>query len=157
MGKRFGQKIAPNLTEERDTTAAGRGLFATKDIEDRGQILGIQRPLVIALDTARLNDHCYNCLGYTSEVDKSVPAAPEQQETSELSSCQFCKKVKYCSEVSPKSFMFDSKQSFSNHNSEDSVVARIAGTLCISMNARLSRRCLNRSQMLVPPYFSCCF
>lgn len=74
------------------STLGGHGLKASKDIEARDLIFQVRRPLIVALDTPRLNDTCYHCY-------RTLHGALVADNGSEnaLKRCSGCKTVRYCS------------------------------------------------------------
>lgn len=118
--------VIKSHAEVRASSTSGNGLFATEAIPAGGLVLSIQRPLVGVLDLAHLGDSCSNCflwpegdveknsVSFThAEVEKKgLQWAREkvQYMTEEgmpivsVNACTGCKKVKYCSKVSTKSF-----------------------------------------------------
>jgi hypothetical protein len=87
-----------NLTEERSDEKTGKGLFAKCFIAERQPIITIWRPQVIALDTPRLKDTCYQCLGYNAEVAQNREEA-KWGDRQKLQICTGCHTVRYCSKV----------------------------------------------------------
>lgn len=74
---------------------SGNGLFVTKDIGAGELVLMVRRPLVGALDLARIDDTCSNCYMWSiGSVEGGLA-----QEKPVVNACTGCKKVKYCSKV----------------------------------------------------------
>jgi hypothetical protein len=85
-------KVVPKSTSE-----AGTGLFAARQIKLNEAILSVDQPLMLALDTPRLNDTCYCCLLFL-ERSGSIKRN-DKAETKTLKACTGCKIVRYCDKV----------------------------------------------------------
>jgi hypothetical protein len=91
------QQVIQTNVVSKSTPRAGTGLFAARQIKLNEVILSVNQPLMLALDTARLNDTCYCCLlfrekpGSIKRIDKA--------ETKTLKACTGCKIVRYCDKV----------------------------------------------------------
>jgi hypothetical protein len=91
------QQIERINVVSKSTPAAGTSLFAARQIKLNEAILSVNQPLMLALDTPRLNDTCYCCLlflersGWIKRNDKT--------ETKTLKACTGCKVVRYCDKV----------------------------------------------------------
>lgn len=92
-----GRNVELNLTEQKQVDGADRGLYAKRDILARERIISIQRPLIISLDTPRLKDTCYCCLGYTETGPEYDPH--HWKADNRLQICTGCHVVRYCSKV----------------------------------------------------------
>ena len=76
---------------------AGNGLFAEKEIPAGELILSISRPLIGALDVARLADTCANCFTWTA--GPSIVTGTYVAEGVSVKKCSGCQQVRYCSKV----------------------------------------------------------
>ena len=83
---------------QRQTAYAGRGYFATRDIEPGERILQVREPLAYAIDSKRFQDTCESCL--LQGDFNSSHCARSTSNTPTLRSCTGCKVVKYCRRVS---------------------------------------------------------
>jgi hypothetical protein len=81
----------------KSTPEAGTGLFAARQIKLSEAILSVDQPLMLALDTPRLNDTCYYCLLFL-ERPGSI-GRNDKAETKTLKACTGCKVVRYCDKV----------------------------------------------------------
>jgi hypothetical protein len=90
------QQIKNDQVGTKHVRGRGNGLFATQKIAPQSQILFIARPLLIALESAKLPTHCYFC--YKSTVDPINTLAVDAGRT--LKTCTGCKVVKFCDRVS---------------------------------------------------------
>lgn len=77
----------------------GNGLVAARDISPRSQLLFVRQPLMNALDTARLQDTCYQCLRGAFDHASLTPTAPERYD---LKACSGCRTVRFCHRTSQK-------------------------------------------------------
>jgi hypothetical protein len=98
------QQIERTNVVLKSTPEAGAGLFAAGQIKLDEVILTVNQPLMLALDTSRLNDTCYYCLLFL-ERSSSIKRN-DKVETKTLRACTGCKIVRYCDKVRfyPNSF-----------------------------------------------------
>ncbi|EXJ64476.1 hypothetical protein A1O7_00812 [Cladophialophora yegresii CBS 114405] len=86
------QQVSDDQVRTKHVQGRGNGLFVTQQITPNSQILFIARPLLIALETAKLPTHCYFC--YKSDVD---PISAVEVDTGHaLKTCTGCKVVRFC-------------------------------------------------------------
>ena len=71
----------------------GNGLVAARDISPRSQLLFVRQPLMNALDTARLQDTCYQCLRGAFDHTGLASTASEKYD---LKACAGCRTVRFC-------------------------------------------------------------
>jgi len=76
----------------------GNGLFARSDLPAKSQILFIARPLMVAIETSKLQTTCYQC--YRSNEGIIGSAATIGQVPIHLKTCSGCHTVKFCDKVS---------------------------------------------------------
>ncbi|OCT53956.1 hypothetical protein CLCR_09901 [Cladophialophora carrionii] len=86
------QQIGDDLVCTKHVTGRGNGLFATQEIAPKSQILFIARPLLVALESAKLPTHCYYC--YKSGIDPTSALGVDTGHA--LKTCSGCKVVKFC-------------------------------------------------------------
>ena len=90
----------PTGVVRRRTSSAGTGLFASETIKAGEEILRVQRPYALAVDSDRLHDTCASCCLFLSSEETIQQIAQEDDDRERrLSFCLGCKIVKYCSKV----------------------------------------------------------
>ena len=82
-----------------ETSYAGTGVFAAKDIDPGEKIFGIDRPLVSALDSGHLKDTCYNCYLWIPEEQRDEEDEDSGMERVRLKACTGCRVARYCGKV----------------------------------------------------------
>ena len=87
------QNIREHKVVRTKLSGRGNGLVAARTISPRDQVLFVRRPLMIALDTARVQDTCYQCLRCASDHTNLVRTASD---IFDLKACTGCKSVKFC-------------------------------------------------------------
>ena len=78
----------------------GNGLVAARDISPPNQLLFVRQPLMVALDNARLQDTCYQCL--RPSVSEQSHFLPRGSEDLNLKACTGCQIVKFCDRTCQK-------------------------------------------------------
>lgn len=73
--------------------ARGNALIAAQDLLPRDQILFIQHPLTLALESKRLEDVCYHC--FRLSLDQ-IPSFFNNEAQTSLKACTGCRTVKFC-------------------------------------------------------------
>ncbi|KAJ9608858.1 hypothetical protein H2200_006629 [Cladophialophora chaetospira] len=68
------QQITNDAVRVRRVDGRGNGLFATREIDPKSQVLFIARPLMIGLETAKLSTHCYFCYESTRDPINHIEA-----------------------------------------------------------------------------------
>jgi hypothetical protein len=86
------QQIEDAAVYSKVVEGRGNGLLAQHDLAPRSQILFIARPLMLALETAKLSTHCYCCLDSPGDAFRLNPENPPLK----LMVCGGCKVVKFC-------------------------------------------------------------
>lgn len=81
-------------TEIRSSSTSGRGLFVTQAVSSGEPLLALDRPLITALDAARIPDTCAWCFAWT---ELPVLSGAGVNKATTVNWCTGCKKVKYCS------------------------------------------------------------
>jgi len=76
----------------------GNGLFAKQDLRQAVVVLNAPTPSMVALETPKLSNTCYQCFRDTETHQGLVPDAAEQ--VPELKLCMGCKVVRFCGKVS---------------------------------------------------------
>jgi hypothetical protein len=93
----FSQHIEKSNVMAKSTTEAGNGLFATRQIKLNNTVLSVGQPLMLALDTPRLNDTCYCCHLF---MEKSAQMKRDGKiKAKTLKACTGCTVVRYCDKV----------------------------------------------------------
>ena len=87
----------PNLAVEKKSKTAGRGLFATENINAGDVILIEERPLVSAIDKELRYDICSWCFMTHGE---SLTQTGQEDPTLQVNRCSGCHVLAYCSKVS---------------------------------------------------------
>ncbi|KAL2425377.1 hypothetical protein ABEF91_007392 [Exophiala dermatitidis] len=75
------------------TADRGNGLFAVDDIAAKSQLLFVARPLLVALENAKLPTNCYYC--FREPGGQGLWQMTERKEDS-LKTCSRCKVAKFC-------------------------------------------------------------
>ncbi|KAK4948002.1 hypothetical protein LTR10_013055 [Elasticomyces elasticus] len=71
----------------------GNATFSSKDVKAKSQLMFVAKPLIVALETAKLSTTCYSCLQSTGE--SGSPFA-DLDHARNLKRCSGCKVVKFC-------------------------------------------------------------
>jgi hypothetical protein len=90
-------QIGNAIINDSKIPGAGRGLFATKDVNPGESIFSIDRPLLCVLSNAELDETCANC--FSSSSNSVIGSHDNFQEEVKLSACSRCKQYKFCSKV----------------------------------------------------------
>jgi hypothetical protein len=72
----------------------GTSVVAAKDITAKSQVMLVDHPLLIALDTPNLAGYCYSCFKTAKELPRDV-----QGQAPSLQRCSGCKVVRFCNKV----------------------------------------------------------
>ncbi|KAI9884148.1 MAG: hypothetical protein M1823_004064 [Watsoniomyces obsoletus] len=70
------------------------GLYATADIPAGEEVLTIQEPLLLVVDSEHLDETCNACLAWTTSTRRGFTAASDDEVT--LKTCLGCHTVRYC-------------------------------------------------------------
>lgn len=89
---------ADGVTREK-LPGRGHGLVAAQDFSPRAQVLFVQRPLILALESSRLQSTCYACL---RSEDAQVISGGSEPEDIELKTCTGCWTVRFCNKACQK-------------------------------------------------------
>ncbi len=71
-----------------------RSVLAARDITAKSQLMLVDHPLLIALDTPHLAVNCYSCFRTPRELPRDV-----QGQAPSLQRCSGCKVVRFCDKV----------------------------------------------------------
>ena len=93
----YHQQVVKGNVLSRSTKDAGNGLFAARRIELNNVILSVAQPLMVALDTPRLKDTCYQCFLFLEKSDSIKRYDKAQMKT--LKTCTGCNVARYCDKV----------------------------------------------------------
>jgi hypothetical protein len=88
------QTIKDEKVYTKSTPGRGNGVFAKHEIPAKAQVLFVERPLLMALNTNELASRCYHCM--RSPTDRFVIA---EDEPVGIKACGRCKVVKFCNQV----------------------------------------------------------
>lgn len=80
--------VTTNTVSRPAPNEMGNGLFASTAIKTGEDVLHVQTPFVVVLDSPRLQDTCSGCFG-KRQLDSGT----------ELKACTGCRAVKYCDRV----------------------------------------------------------
>ena len=72
----------------------GSSVLAARDITAKSQLMLVDHPLLIALDTPQLATNCYSCFKTPKELPRDI-----QGQAPSLQRCSGCKVVRFCDKV----------------------------------------------------------
>lgn len=93
------QQINADGVKREKLTGRGHGLIAAHDFSPRAQLLFVQRPLILALESSQLQITCYACL---RSQDAQVASDGSQPEDIDLKTCAGCRTVRFCNKACQK-------------------------------------------------------
>jgi len=78
------------------TPGRGNGTFSSQNIKAKSQLMYVTKPLMAALEIAKLPTNCYFCFRSSGEAGM-LSASPNHGQ--KLKTCSGCKVVKFCDQV----------------------------------------------------------
>ncbi|EXJ89664.1 hypothetical protein A1O3_02731 [Capronia epimyces CBS 606.96] len=86
------QLVEDGSVYTKQTAESGNGLYAAREIAAKSQLIFVTRPLLVALETSKLQTTCYAC--FRSPSDSDWPVTVDKHHS--LKTCSRCKVVKFC-------------------------------------------------------------